>query len=72
MCAAFSDLALVNDDDLVSVLDRGKTVSYHDRGSAFHHGLESILDQLLGFGINVGGCFIHYQNGRINGQSPGK
>ena len=43
MGAGFLNLPLMHDNDLVSMLDRGKSVCYDKGCSAFHHGLESLL-----------------------------
>jgi hypothetical protein len=41
-----------------------------DRGPIHHDGLQCILDDLLGLGIDARGCFVENQDLRIRCQDP--
>lgn len=53
MAAGLFDAALVHDDDLVCVLDGGKSVGYHNGGTALHELFQSLGDQAFGFCIII-------------------
>ena len=68
MAAGLFDAALIHNDDLVCVLDGGKSVGYHNGGTALHELFQSLGDQAFGFGIDICSCLIQYQDGRLVSQ----
>ena len=51
MCTPFHDLSLMQHTDLVSVLDRGKTVGDGYRGTGLHQSFQGVLHKSLTLGI---------------------
>ena len=51
----FDDASVVEDDDLVGVHDRGEPVGDHDRRAAGEGLGQGLLDERLGFGVEVAG-----------------
>ena len=45
-------------DDLVGMLDRGKSVCNHDRSSALHEFCQSTCDKSLGLCVDIGSCLV--------------
>ena len=64
MIALFDDVSVFHDQDDISTLDGGETMSYDKAGTSFHHLGECVLDLDLGTGIDGGGCLIEDQHGR--------
>ena len=62
MVALLYYLSVREDDDIIRVLNRGETVSYHEHSSDVHHLFERILNEHLGLGVDVGGRLVenHY------------
>lgn len=58
MGAGFLDLSLMHDNDLVGMLDRGKSVCNHDRSSALHEFCQSTCDKSLGLRVDIGSCLV--------------
>src|SRR5205085_12445730 len=57
-----SDLAILEDDDLVGERDRGEAVSDDERGPARHHAAKRQLDLLFGRGVDRGRRVIEDQD----------
>ena len=72
MVAAFADLTLVHDNDLIAILDGGQAVSHDDGGTALHQLVQRILDQRFGLCVDVGGSFVQNQHGRLECQGTCK
>ena len=65
--------ALVGDiQDAVAVLNGGKPVGDDEAGAALQQGVEALLDQALGFGVDGGGRLVQHQDFRVGEQSAGK
>ncbi len=58
VAAAFPELALVDDQDLVRLADGGQPVGDHQRGAARQRGLERALDRQLRLGVQVRGGLV--------------
>ena len=58
MGAGFLDLSLMHDNDLVGMLDRGKSVCNHDRSSALHEFCQSTCDKSFGLRVDIGSCLV--------------
>ena len=58
MGAGFLDLSLMHDNDLVGMLDRGKSVCNHNRSSALHEFCQSTCDKSLGLRVDIGSCLV--------------
>ncbi|MMZ68205.1 hypothetical protein D1872_308590 [compost metagenome] len=71
MGAAFDQLALIHDQDHVSLLDGRQAVGDDQRGTAFHHMIQRCLDMPLGLGIQDRSCFIENQQRSVLEQGPG-
>src|SRR5687768_10168623 len=56
--AALADLPVVEDQDGVGGADGGEAVGDDDRGAAVEQGLDGVLDQKLGLGVDRGGGFV--------------
>ena len=56
--ALFHDLAVGEDDDVIRMLDGGQTVCHDEHGANVLDLFQAVLDQQLGFGIDVGGGFV--------------
>src|ERR1700678_4746033 len=60
--AALDDLSLFHHQNLVGAPDGGEPVRDHECGAALHEIRKSLLDHLLGFGIETGSGFIEDQD----------
>ena len=58
--ATLDDMSLLQDHDAVAVAYCGKTMGNDKSSSAFHQLVHTILNQLLGTGINGAGSLIQY------------
>ena len=58
-------LAVAEDNNIVRVLDGGKTVSNDEHRTDIHHLFKRILYEKLGFGINIGGGFVENHDARL-------
>ena len=65
MGSAFPDFAFMHDNDMIRMLNGGKSVSHHDGCPAFHEVGQGLGNQAFGFGIDIGSCFIQHQNSRV-------
>ena len=70
MCSSLYDMAFVHDDDLVGIEDGGKTVGYNQAGASFHEPGHSVLDILLGTGVDAGCRLVQNQDVRIGEKGP--
>ena len=71
MGALLNDPALLEDDNQVGVADCGQPVGNDKGGPALHQAVHTVLDDLLGPGINGAGRFIQNQDRRIRDGGPG-
>ena len=60
--SALDDLAVLQHDDLVRVLDRGQTVRHDQHRADAPHFLQGLLDQRFRFRIDVRGRFVQDQD----------
>src|SRR3982074_788785 len=65
VCAALSDAAVAQDDDLVGVLHCGGAVRNQNRGAAAHDAAQAREDALLGLRIDAGKGIVEDQNARV-------
>src|SRR5205085_1816314 len=71
MCAAFHDLACLDDEYLVSPADGGEPVRDHECRSALHEVLKAFLDELFGLGIERRRSLVKDEDARISQYGPG-
>src|ERR1700736_818484 len=69
--AAFEDLALFDDQDLVGAADRREPVGDDEGGSALHQEVEAALDQGFGLGVERAGGLVQDQDARVGEDGPG-
>ncbi len=72
MLAAVDDLASVEEEDFVSVQNRGEAVGHHHGGFIRQNGFHAVLDLGFGMGVNGGGGLVHDDQFRLESQGPGK
>ena len=65
MGAALDDSALVEDDDLVGVADRGQPVGDRERGPSLGQPLELGLHGVLGLGVKRAGGLVEDEDRRV-------
>ena len=65
MGSFFEDFAILQDDDLIRVLDGGKTVGDDKHGADGTDALQGILDEQFGFSVDVGRGFVENKNLRL-------
>ena|ERR1051325_1635256 len=70
MRAAFHDLPLAQNKDLIGIADGAEAVSDDKARSPRRQALERLLDQPFGGGIDARGRFVQDENGRVFQQSP--
>ena len=58
-------LAVAENNNIVRMLDGGKTVSDDEHRTDIHHLFKRILDEKLGFGIYIGGGFVENHDARL-------
>ena len=68
--AAFDDLAVVDHQDLIGVLDGADAVRHHKTGSAMQQLFQRRLNQLLRTGIHARSGFIEDQDAGIRQSRP--
>ena len=71
MPAAFSDLALFDDQDLVCLPDGTQPVRNDECRAALHEIREALLNERFAFSVQIRGCFIQNQNARISKDRAG-
>jgi len=69
--AALGDLAVLENEDLIRVTDRGESVSDDKRCAAFHQRVEAVLDHRLGFAIERRCGLVEDENPRIGHDGAG-
>ena len=69
--AALSDSAVVQNNDPVSITNRGQTVGDDECGAADQQPGEAFLDETLGFRVHGRGSLVQYENRGILEQSAG-
>ena len=67
-----AQLALVQHEDAIRVLDGREAVGDHHRGAAAEELRERVLDQPLGLRIDARGRLVENEDGRIVGQCAGE
>ncbi len=74
MVTLFHDLAQRQQDDVVSVLNGGETVSNDQHGANVLHLFQRVLNQNLRLSVDVGGCFVQDHNAWLvdDGASEGE
>lgn len=74
MCTLLENLTMTEQDDVVCVLDSGKTVSNNEHRADVFHLLEAVLNEDLRLGIDVCGRFVedHYARLMNDGAREGK
>lgn len=71
MIAKLNDLALIDDDDAISLFDGAETMSNHDDGASDGALLKCLLNDVLRFGIECRSGFIQNENGRRSNEGTG-
>ena len=71
MLTAFDNVAVLHYKYNVGVSDGGETVGDDEACLVFHQFKHSFAYDLLGTGINVGGCFVQYQYGALGKHCSG-
>ena len=66
------DLSVRENDDLVRVSDRGKSVRDHEHGSDVHHLFQGVLNQRFRFRVDIGGGFVEDHDARMMRHRSGK
>ena len=72
MRAYFHYPASLQNKNLISILDCGKSVSNNEGSPANHQTVQSLLHDALTFRIKSGSCFIQNKNARILQNRTGK
>ncbi len=57
--------------DLVGALDRAQARGDDEGGAPAHHGVERLLDQILGLHIHAGGGVVEDQDARVEQEGAG-
>ena len=70
--ALFPDLAVVDDENAIGVLDRRQPVGDDQRSAIFQELVERLLNQRFGLGIHRARRFIENEYLRIESQGPGE
>ena len=71
MFAAFDDLSVVEDEDLVGVADGRQPVGYDKAGALLQEAVEGLLDEFLCGVVDAGGGFVEEEDGGIFQQCAG-
>src|SRR5271154_6227061 len=71
MRAAFDDLALFHNQDLLSASDGGKPMRNHEGGTALHQVAQAILDHCLRFGVERTGGLVEDEDARVGEDGAG-
>ena len=72
--ALLHDLTLTQQDNIICVLNGGKTVGNDEHGADIFHLLQGVLNKDLRLGVDVGGGFVEDHHRRLvdNGTGKGK
>lgn len=71
MGAAFDDLAVFHDEDLVGAADGGEAMGDDEGGAAAHEVGETFLDHGFGFGVEAGGGFVEDEDAGVGEDGAG-
>ena len=71
MGAAFDDLALLDDEDLVGAADGGEPVRDDEGRAALHEVAEAVLDHRFGLGVERAGGFVEDEDARVGEDGAG-
>ena len=69
--ALLDDASVVEDDDLVGIADGGEAVGNDESGAPLHDAVHAALDELLGTGVDGGGCLVEDKDGWVGNGSTG-
>ena len=69
--ALLDDLAIVDDDDLVRIADRGQAMGNDETGAAFHQAQQRFLDARFGARVHAGGGFVEDEDARVGQDGAG-
>jgi hypothetical protein len=72
VCAGFAELALVQDEDAVHVLDRRETMSDRNGRTPSHEDAQGVANQQLRFGVDARGRFVEDEHARIERERSGE
>ncbi len=72
MGPAFQDPAFLDDQDSICRPDRGQPVGDDKADASVKHRFQSLVDQLLGLGVDGGRRFVHDEDPRIRQQGAGE
>src|SRR5690606_3562940 len=70
--ALLAQLAAVEDEDAVGVLDGGEAMGDDDGGAAAHEGVERMLDLALERGVDGAGGLVEDEDERVEGERAGE
>src|SRR5678815_5642157 len=68
MCPRLAQLALVQDEDPVHVLNGRETMGDRNRGTAAHHDLQGVADEQLSIGVHARRGLVQDEDFRIERQ----
>ena len=71
MGALLDDAPVVEDDDLVGITDGGEAMGDDKGGAPLHDGVHASLYELLGTGVDTGGCLVEDEDGGIGNGGTG-
>jgi hypothetical protein len=69
--ADFDHFALMENDNLIGLINGGKSVSDDDGGATSHESVEGSLDGLFGFAVEGAGGFIENDHLGVFEEDPG-
>ena len=72
MGALLPQLTVVHDHNLIRMLNSGEPMGHHNGCPPLHHLGHGLLNQALGFGVDVGRGFVHDQHIRVKSQGTCK
>src|SRR6266498_2048174 len=65
VCTLFDNLAVLDDDDVICIANRGQAMSNDKTGSTFHQTQQCFLDARFGACVHAGGGFVEDENARV-------
>lgn len=72
MVPLFGDGSLVDHDDLIRIAHGREPVGHHDGGAVADEIFQGVLDQALGFGVDIRGRFVEHEDRWVGVERPGK
>src|SRR5580693_761102 len=69
--AAFDNLSLFDDQDLIGSADGGKAMRYDEGGSSLHQVGKTLLDKLLRLGVKTRSSFVKNEDARLRKNGSG-